>query len=747
MGIAVPPALAPGLERPADVRLTPPVPPARLVTRSRLLERRAANSASVIVVHAPAGYGKTTLLSQWAAEDARDVAWLTVEPADDDAVALAAAIAYALERIAPVPADVFAALRGGEGAVVPLALPRLARALDARARPFVLMLDDVQHVTSPRASDVLATLLGHITPGSQIVLCGRVRPQVPLARLRTSGRLAEFAVGDVRMTPAESAQVLRATGIDLPEADADAIAERTEGWPAAIYLSSLILRDPEHAAGVQAVSGGDDAIAAYFLEEVIPGTAEQDLDFLTRTAILDRLSPALCDAVLDRDDSAARLRALADADLFVVPLDRRSGSYRVHPLFREHLLERLRRSDPLSEPALHRRAGAWCAESGDMDGAIRHALEAGDRESAASILWQLTLPYESQGRSATLQRWLALFTPADMAQFPSLAVTAGWSELDAGDGRRAADWAAMATAAGRDQVVADGSPVAGLAALLEAAIAEHGVVEAQASAVLATEMLPRDSPLQAVCLLLLGATALVRDDRDAARELLTDGVRIATLHDVPSPRTIGLAQLALLDIQDGRWEHAHELMHRARSFQHRDGLRDYATQAGVFAVSALVSAQRGDHPSAHADALIAARLLAIQRGFIPWLGAQTRWVLADAQLRLGELDAARTYAEEALREVQKDPGALVLREQIERSRTAIDEAGGGAASIQALTTAELRTLQYLPTHLSLREIGERLHVSRNTVKTHTVAIYRKLEASSRSAAVERARALGLLEPV
>jgi len=749
MGIAVQPALAPGREPPSDVRLTPPVPAGRLVVRPRLLEHlRGSSSAAVIVVHAPAGYGKTTLLSQWAADERRDVAWLTLEAADDDGVALAAAIAYALQRIAPVPDEVFAALRGGEGAVVPLALPRIARALDAREQPFVLMLDDVQHITSARAADVLATLLGHIPSGSQVVLCGRARPLVPLARLRAEGRLAELAVADVRLTPDESAQVLRASGVELADGAAQVVAERTEGWAAAVYLSSLILRDPGQPAGVQAVRGDDDAIAGYFHEEVIPGTPAEDLEFLTRTAILDRLTPALCDAVLERGDSAERLRALAAADLFVVQLDRRSGNFRVHQLFREHLLERLRRSDPRSEPELHRRASAWCAEAGDVDGALRHALQGGDREWAAATLWQLTFAYESQGRAATLQRWLSWFTPDDMAAFPSLPLTAGWCELDAGDGTRAADWAAMAAAArGADAVLSDGSPVAALTAMLEAAIAEHGIAEVQASAARAAELLPADSPLQCICMMLLGAAAHVTGDHARARELLIDGVRVSTLHDTPALRTLCLAQLALLDIQDDRWEHAHELMHRARSFQHRDGLRDYATQAGVFAVSALVGAQRGDRAAAHADALTAARLLAIQRGFIPWLGAQSRWVLADAQLRLGELDSARTYAAEALREVQKDPGSTFLREQIERSCAEIEEAGGGAGPVQALTTAELRTLQYLPTHLSLREIGDRLYVSRNTVKTHTVAIYRKLEASSRSEAVERARGLGLLEPV
>ena len=217
------------------------------------------------------------------------------------------------------------------------------------------------------------------------MLCGRARPQVPLARLRAEGRLAELAVADVRMTPDESALVLRASGVDLPDGAAQVVAERTEGWAAAVYLSSLILRDPAHGAGAQAVSGDDDAIAGYFHEEVIPGASAEDLEFLTRTAILERLSPALCDAVLERGDSAERLRALAAADLFVAPLDRRSGSYRVHQLFREHLLERLRRSDPHSEPELHRRASVWCAESGDIDGAIRHALQAGDREWAAAI--------------------------------------------------------------------------------------------------------------------------------------------------------------------------------------------------------------------------------------------------------------------------------------------------------------------------------------------------------------------------
>ncbi len=731
---------------PLDARLEPPPGRPGLVVRPRLARRLAAwSEVPVVALCAPAGYGKTTLLSHWADADARAVSWIAVTPSDDDPVSLIRDVGAALDRTEPIGRPLLDALLGGEAAVVPRALPRLARALQCRERPVLLVLDGVEVVASRAALDVLRVLIDHVPPGSQLALGTRGRLGLPTARLEATGRFAALEAADLRADPPEVAEMLRGCGAPSDPEVAQAVHRRTDGWPAAVYLAGLALREQPEAPLDELLSGDERTLADYFHEEVISQARRGDATFLRRASILEPVDPAACDAVLQRADSARVLRRLAGANLFVAPVDRKASEYRIHPLFSEALRSELRREEPELEADLHRRAGNWHLAHGDPEAAIGHALEAGEVGRACEVVWRHMPTYEGQGRSGTLGRWLDQFRPEDVESHPALALTAAWCRLDAGDGDGARDWLTVAERGPADAALPDGAPVAALVEMTHAAIGGEGIAGLVRRAARARELDREDRLWTGLCRFMEGAGQHLLGEREAARATLADAER-RTGATMASPNALSLAQLALLAAEDDDWDEAEKLISRARLRQRRHGLRDYATQANVFAASALVAAQRSQISVAEHDARHAAGLLALHRHFAPWAAAQAAVVLARTHIRLGDFAAARALASDAQRGLRAVPDAVVLREYLDdtwRRVQAVDLALHPGPS--SLTTAERRILQHLPTHLSFREIAERLNVSQTTVKTQALAVYRKLDVTSRSEAVLRAQELGLLD--
>lgn len=720
-----------------EVRTTDPIP------RPRLLQRLSAwVDAPVFLIHAPAGYGKSTLLGQYAAQRGRPVAWLRLTEADDDPLVLLGDLAHALGQATGDAIELVAQLAVGPSGAVPVALPRLVAWLRTRDEPPTLVLDDAHHLRSADALDVLAALCDHAPSGSALLIGSRSRPALPLARLRAGGRLLEVDASDLRMTPAEGTAMLRAAGAAVDDEEALLVVQRTEGWPAAIYLAAVLLRDGEAQWPEGAIGPDDPHLVEYVRDEVLASAGPEDAAFLTRTSILDELRPAICDAVLEREDSAERLRSLVDANLLVTPGDAHGTTFRMHALFRSLLRGELRREGPVEERRLHRRAAAVYHEGGDHERAIRHALAAGDEAFAADVVWEVATYMVSHGRGATLDRWCRWFSDESVAAHPQVAVARGWAALEAGEVEAASGWAATILASPRQEPFADGAPVRAMGLLLRAALGLNGTARAAADATESGDDMPPDYPLRGIALLVTGSIALLGRDTGRAQAELDEVVRL-TVGRVPTVYALALALLALLAIDDDRWDEADALLAQARTAQRLSDIHDYGSQAIVAAVHALTLAHRGDGRRARADADQAATSLALVSQGMPWLGVPARLALARASAKLGDGGQARTLLAEACELVGADEPPLVT-DWSARTLALIEELGGSGDG-PALTTAELRTLQYLPTHLSLREIGERLHVSRNTVKTHTVAIYRKLEVASRSDAVDRARELGLLD--
>lgn len=738
------PVSAPGAEtNPFELASRPAPLSAGLVPRQRLVRRLMdARELPVALVVGPAGYGKTTVLSEWEACDGRPFTWVKLDAEDNDPLTLLSAIVLALDSVEPVGWDVREALASEGPAAATVALRRLVRGLGRREHSAVLVLDDVQVIRSREARQVVTTIWRACGTGLQLALASRSDDGLPVARLRAHGSAVELRTEELAMTRSEASALLQLAGVELTPEQLLTLVRRTEGWPAGLQLAALSLREQGGgAADVEAFAGDDRLVTEYTREELLSGLPRAQLEFVTRTSVLDPLSAPACNALLGRNDSADMLARLARANVMLTPLDRRETSYRYHGLFGAVLRAELRRREPDQEAVLHLRASAWYAANGDAARAIGHAIDGGDVERAGSLLWEGALQQVARGRHREIRAWLDRFTDDDLADTPLLALVAAAASLADGDLYEAERWTTLARS------VPDSSDVveAGVA-VMQAAIGRCGLTEIGADAARAGELLGEGSPWGPLCLFLRGVSHQLRGNPGDARELLQDGAHLAA---VPAPlvQALCLAQLALLAAGHDDHERATVLAGRARAQIGRCGLDECPTAAMVLVVSAELRARHGQVAEAAADLRHALRLLGRITDPSPWYEAECCIVAARATLRLSGPAAAAELLAQATRASRRVRDARELRLWLDQATAQVDRAlDSGEGADWVLTAAELRVLRHLPSHLSFREIAERLYVSANTVKTHARGIYRKLGVSSRAEAVDRARTSGLVEP-
>jgi LuxR family maltose regulon positive regulatory protein len=397
----------------------PPTQPG-FVARPRLLGMLdGAIERGLVLVCAPAGFGKTALLADWLRRDGRPVAWLSLDAGDSDPARFWRHVVAALDRARPGVAERVMGLLGPpappsfEGLVTALINELAGLPSDGDV---LLVLDDYHLIESEPVRTALMFLLDHLPAGLHLVLASRSDPPLALARLRARGQLAELRAADLRFTSDEAAALLgEAAGLDLPETAVTALEARTEGWAAGLRLAALSLRGQTDVAGfVTTFSGSHRYVLDYLTEEVLERQPEQVRGFLLETSVLERLSGTLCDAVTGRTDGQAMLEAVEAAGLFLVPLDEVRGWWRYHPLFADLLRARLQQERPERVPELHRNAAAWHEEHGLSDDAVRHASAAGEATRAARLIEQhFDALFYLRGEGATVQRWLAAL-PADL---------------------------------------------------------------------------------------------------------------------------------------------------------------------------------------------------------------------------------------------------------------------------------------------------------------------------------------------
>jgi LuxR family transcriptional regulator, maltose regulon positive regulatory protein len=377
-------------------------PPARpgIVARTGLVDRLlASDGVPVVGVVAPVGYGKTTLLAQWAQRTGRRVGWVSVDQRDNDPAVLLTYIAVALDRVEPLDPMVVRGL-AAPGASILGAVARLAAAMAAITQPVALVLDHLELLENQACLDVVAELAAQLPAGAQLLVASRTAPPLPVALLRAQGRVLELGVEDLAMDDQEARALLEGAGVGLDDAAVNELLARTEGWPVGLYLAALAHKAGGPRAHAWAGFTGDDRFMAdYLRSEVLGKLPPELLSFLTRTAVLDRMSGPLCDAVLETTGSSAVLAGLEGSNLLLVPLDRQRRWYRYHHLFQELLTAELGRREPGLVPGLHARAASWCEANGLPETAIDHAQAAGDPDRVARLVWELAMPAYGAGRA------------------------------------------------------------------------------------------------------------------------------------------------------------------------------------------------------------------------------------------------------------------------------------------------------------------------------------------------------------
>ncbi|MFB7250083.1 LuxR C-terminal-related transcriptional regulator [Microbacterium sp. NPDC056234] len=712
------------------------------VSRARLVDRARGSGARVVSVAAPAGYGKSTLLAQWAAGEDRRIAWVSLDRTDVDPAAVLSVIAAASVELSPVVGDVIDDLRGIGTAALGRSAPLLAGALAAAPDDFVLFIDDVHWAESEDCQDALEILFARVPDGSQVVIAGR-RESALLARLRAVGDAWEIGVDDLSLDDAGARTIFdRAGAAHVPDEHLTRIVEHCEGWPTGLFLCALVARSGGDAA---AVTGTDRFVADYLYRECIARLPIDVQEFLRRSSILEQLSAASCDAVVGITDSRAKLRELEASNLFLIGLDRNRGWFRFHPLFREFLETELERTEGSAAVVeLHRRAAAWHEADGDPVQAIEHLLRAHEVQRAAERIAELSLPMYQLGQVSTLKRWLADLGDDIVSGFPPLIVSMTWTAILLGDVAAGERWSRRL-----ESFDAEGLPAPdrvlfeSARAMIRAALCEHGHLRFVEEAAFAMQHEPESSAWRDQALHLWGVACVFTDDQEAAKAAFETAIDVATAAGNADTVILSAPELALFAIERGDWAAARayaSLAVETVDSSHMDG---YPTTALALAVAARVALHDGDRER---GVRLLARAMRARIGcthLLPYLSVRARKQLIRAHLAVDDRAAARHLMREIDDLLRRRPDVGALSAQVEHLRgvLAAEPAAGGSVP---LTPAELRLLPYLQTHLTIAEIGRRLFISRNTVSSEVGSIYRKLGVTTRSAAVERASEVGLL---
>jgi LuxR family maltose regulon positive regulatory protein len=731
-------------------KLRRPVVRPGTVGRSSLTERLARGDRRPIVsVVAPPGYGKTTLLSQWAERNGQAFAWVSVDEGDNDPKVLLSYVAEALDAVEPIDRRVFDALASPVSSVPGSVVPRLGSAFWSMTSPVALVLDDVHALHNSECRAALSVLADHVPPGSRLALAGRAEPPLRIARLRAEGRLLEIGPADLSLTSDEASSLLRNVDLTLGEDEVAELHRRTEGWPAGLYLAALYLREGGPLASAAVSFGGDDRLVSQYMEsEFLARISPRQRVFLTRTAVLERMSGPLCEAVLELSGSAMTLADLARSNMLLVPLDRRGQWYRYHHLFRDMLLADLERQEPGLIAVLRRRAASWCLRNDLPEEALEYSMAAGDAGAAASLMEKLAVPAHRQGRVPTIQRWFGwLEDRGGIEGHPMAAVLASLLSALTGRPIEAERWADAVDRWQYGNPARPGDPsTEAWAALLRAFLCRRGAERMRADADEAVRRFAAGSFATPAPAILQGIARVLCGDLDGGDASLADGVSVGEQTGAHEDVALALCERSLVAMTRGDWGQAEILAGQAGDVLRRAGIeQSYATPL-VCAVQARAAMHRGDVAAARQELVSAQRLRHLLTYALPYFAVQARIELIRVHVALADLAGARTLMREVDELLRRRPGLGTLAGQAQALRARLaEEHGSSAPGASALTGAELRLLPLLSTHLSFPEIAGELFLSRNTIKSQAISIYHKLGASSRSQAVARSRELGLLE--
>ena len=649
-------------------KLYVPPPRPRVVLRPRLIEHlNESLHRRLTLISAPAGFGKTTLVSEWVAGCERPAAWLSLDEGDNDPTRFLAYLVAALQTIAPnIGEGVLDALQSPQPPPAESILTPLLNEINTVPDDFVLVLDDYHVVDARPVDNALTFLLDHLPPRMHLVIATREAPQLPLARLRARGQLGELRAADLRFTPDEAAEFLEGVmGLDLSAEDIAALETRTEGWIAGLQLAALSMRGREDVPGfIRAFAGDNRYIVDYLVEEVLQRQPERVRSFLLQTSILDRLCGPLCDAVTDQQEGNARLETLERGNFFVVPLDDKRHWYRYHHLFAEVLSAHLMAEQPGQVSTLHRSASEWYEENGLPADAIRHALAAEDFERVASLVELAALEMLGSGQEETLFGWLEAL-PDELVRFrPVLSVYYAFASLGH-IGLEAAERWLDTTADTSEQPASSGEMVVvdedgyrslpGTIAVARAYIAGargdvRGTVKHARRAV---DLLPEDAHLwRGAAAALLGIAYWTSGDLEAAHRSFIDGMAHQQMTGHIRFQIVGTYILADIRIAQGRLHEAVRTYERSLRLATEHGEPVWGT-ADLYVGLGELHRERGDLEAA-TELLMRSKELGEHFGLPE---TRYRWYVAMARIKeaQGDLDGALDLLDEAERQYVENP--------------------------------------------------------------------------------------------
>lgn len=706
------------------------------------------------LVSAPAGYGKTTILSQWyrALEPGSNFAWVTLDEQDNDQVRLWMHIVEALRQVSPEKsfgADVMAAIRSAGQSGVETVLPNLVNELAELDGQTVVVLDDYQVLTEQRCHDLVDYFLEHIPENSHLYVASRSDPPLPLGRLRARGEMNEVRAEQLAFSMEEAASLLNEKmGLRVDLDDLRVLMQRTEGWPAGLYLAALSLQDKADGhAFIESFGGKDRYVVDLLGEEVMAKLSGEEQEFLLSTSILRRLTGPLCDAVVGRKNSSKLLRELSRRNLFVAPLDERDEWYRCHQLFSEFLLYELKSSRPDLVPVLHQRASAWLEDEGYFDSAVRQAMAAEDYERVGLLVARHWYGYVLAGQMRTVRGWLEALPIGLTTHDGAVLLVRAWLSTLSGRSEEAERLLTLAESLPDEGPLPDGtvSLEAGLA-IIRGVFGLGGVKSTLEAARRAMALEPVITSPQAPLIRFgLGASLYLSGETSQARKQFEEALDIMGLGQ-PLLRMVCLSFLSIVAVDEGHLEEADALAREARSSVDRFGLAGLPQATWAAIAFGNVLAERGDLSAARSELEAGLSARTELPGISPWPTLIGLLALARVHVVRGDRGAARRLLDEAralLEPFGDDAGIFsALLERQERTLRKTKQRDGSLDG--ELTERELAVLRLLDGKLTTRQMGDSLYVAPSTVRTQVKSIYRKLGVSSRGEAVEEAHARGLL---
>ena len=732
-----------------NAKLSSPLNRDSWVRRDRLMQvMDGAVRHRVTLVAAPAGYGKTTLVAQWLnSRQCPAAAWVSLDTGDNDPDRFWTHVRVALERsgcVLPVSEPV--RVVGGDPPPGPQALLlAIVNTLAAAPGDVFLFLDDFHSIQQPACHDQVQFLISHLPAQAHLIIISRSDPGLRLGRLRASSELAEIRAVDLGFTQQEATALLANEGVHVSPDTVTDLVERTEGWPAGLYLATLSLSGRADADEfVRQFSGQNRFIGDYLTEEVLNRHSDRVRDFIISVSILDRFSAPLCDRVAGVTDAAAILHELERSNLFVVPLDEDRHWFRFHHLFAAVASTELELEPAEHVRSLHARAAEWFGAHGHVEDAVQHSLAAGLTHVAASLVQANWLQYVDAGRLATVVGWLDSVGP-EAANAPEGRVAAAWIAAIVGNEPELADHVAVLNHHLDHGPLSDGSrSVESALAMIEGIFGYGGLTGMLTAAERAVELeTDRHSPFYAIANVALGHVTYILGDLDRSVIALAAASGSDTAPELI--RVLALSLESFAEADRGHMMRARERAELAMTIVEAHGLRVMPQASLAFAALGRAQADAGKVD----EALVTLELGLVMRR---QSSAQGVWgpilhllVTARVAAEAGRSQMAHDLLAELAASMSRfSDGMATMQARIDSVHQLLRDQVTAQTLDEPLTQREQDVLRLLDSGLSQHEIGAALYLSFNTVKSHVRSVYRKLGAHSRAQALQAARRRSLI---